>query len=942
MQGSYISPDADASTETFNSFTGSGESCASRGALAVGEIVGGCAVYDNIDLGASDTGTGQVIGGSGSVMATGGGSGGASFKINFTQQKRYIGFWWSAGSPGNSVNFYSKGAVIATINVNQVFDMFGTPPYYAAAANDPCIGQPGETATASGDKCFGNTLNVNDSSAVVTSKTGTKYLKNIYFGNPNGYSPPSGGPSNISPSLRVFSEPFVYIHAFALNGADFDAVEFAGPNFEMDNLTVANAEKTPRDELVFVQTVSGSYVASFNSQGGTDVSPGAFTSGGSLNAPSNPTRAGYAFAGWSESTTSTTGLSFPYSPGVDSDITLYAKWFRYSGISPTNGLPSGSWITLNGENLSHSYSNGFGYQTVYFRSVADVSGSSPGSWTALTSGEIRDGSGTSIEVMVPALAGVNFYQFLIDVCRNWTTNTDCVSLNNSAVYSIPTQYSVTYDGNLKTSGSVPIDSSGPYVSGDTVTILSNSGALTRSGYTFSGWNTLANGNGSNYLSNGADTLTISSSDVLLFAKWTADTHTATFDSQGGSAVSPITFFSDGSVSLPASPTRSGFSFNGWFINSTGGSALSTPYFPGVFTDVTIYGQWTQDAPPPPPSGGGSGSSSNSSTLLPDPKVPGVSWLPANMVEGDLLGDQQMNAVFSVPGTSVYSPPPGFKAERGSLQITVTFTPDDKASYMVLSTSRTIEVEPKPTLTPTRTPTPIPTPIPTPKTIKISQLKLIGIVYFNNNEYFLDAKDRSKLVEVAAQINNARYETVVIQGNTDLKLGVDNYRLSQARAEAVSKYLSKIEDSPFYNSVWYASKRPVALGLDKKSLAKNRRVEIYAKVIVEQPFVSAISAPKVPVKKSFKGVTFNRNESFLDAQDRKYLVTTVQNLAKLGCTRVYLKGSHDQAKSSVNAYIGTNRVNAVRKFMSELLPTLKFTVEPEFVSSERVVQIRCSN
>ena len=97
-----------------------------------------------------------------------------------------------------------------------------------------------------------------------------------------------------------------------------------------------------------------------------------------------------------------------------------------------------------------------------------------------------------------------------------------------------------------------------------------------------------------------------------------------------------------------------------------------------------------------------------------------------------------------------------------------------------------------------------------------------------------------------------------------------------------------------------------------------------------------------IAKSYPAILFNRNESFLDAGDRKTLVSAVQSMAKLGCTQVYLKGSHDQTRSVVNEYIGSNRVNAVKKFMAGLLPSLKFTIEPEFVSRDREVQIRCTN
>ena len=58
------------------------------------------------------------------------------------------------------------------------------------------------------------------------------------------------------------------------------------------------------------------------------------------------------------------------------------------------------------------------------------------------------------------------------------------------------------------------------IKGDEVTILGNSGALVRSGYTFSGWNTEADGTGLSY--EAGDTFTIDSEHVTLYAVWTPE------------------------------------------------------------------------------------------------------------------------------------------------------------------------------------------------------------------------------------------------------------------------------------------------------------------------------------------------------------------------------------------------------------------------------------
>ena len=76
-------------------------------------------------------------------------------------------------------------------------------------------------------------------------------------------------------------------------------------------------------------------------------------------------------------------------------------------------------------------------------------------------------------------------------------------------------FSVTYDANGADSGTVPTDST-DYASGDTVTVLGNTGGLDKTDDTFSGWNTQADGSGTTY--NEGDTFTIDS-DVTLYAIW---------------------------------------------------------------------------------------------------------------------------------------------------------------------------------------------------------------------------------------------------------------------------------------------------------------------------------------------------------------------------------------------------------------------------------------
>ncbi len=78
---------------------------------------------------------------------------------------------------------------------------------------------------------------------------------------------------------------------------------------------------------------------------------------------------------------------------------------------------------------------------------------------------------------------------------------------------------VTYNANGATGGSVPTDSKSPYNISSTVTVLGNTGSLTRIGYTFAGWNTKADGTGTAYAADATFNIV---EDTTLYAQWSKD------------------------------------------------------------------------------------------------------------------------------------------------------------------------------------------------------------------------------------------------------------------------------------------------------------------------------------------------------------------------------------------------------------------------------------
>ena len=90
-----------------------------------------------------------------------------------------------------------------------------------------------------------------------------------------------------------------------------------------------------------------------------------------------------------------------------------------------------------------------------------------------------------------------YFTFFFNLTVAGTSN-KFVEFKNAKFYynsSSAVTYSVTYDGNTNDSGSVPVDSNSPYADGSTVTVLGNPNSLGKTGYTFNGWNTYANGTG---------------------------------------------------------------------------------------------------------------------------------------------------------------------------------------------------------------------------------------------------------------------------------------------------------------------------------------------------------------------------------------------------------------------------------------------------------------
>ncbi len=113
----------------------------------------------------------------------------------------------------------------------------------------------------------------------------------------------------------------------------------------------------------------------------------------------------------------------------------------------------------------------------------------------------------------------------------------------------------------------------------------------RTGYTFGGWWTEAGGAGSQI---SALTTVTATAAQTLYAKWTGNTYTVTFNANGGSSAGPATkdvVFGQDYGAL-ASTSRTGYTFLGWYTSSTGGTLVESTADVVAPENHTLYAQWS--------------------------------------------------------------------------------------------------------------------------------------------------------------------------------------------------------------------------------------------------------------------------------------------------------------------------------------------------------------
>ena len=116
--------------------------------------------------------------------------------------------------------------------------------------------------------------------------------------------------------------------------------------------------------------------------------------------------------------------------------------------------------------------------------------------------------------------------------------------------------------------------------------------LSRTGYTFSHWDTKADGTGADYYPN--DEITLDGTAVNLYAIWTPITYTITYELDGGTnhASNPENYTIETSTITLQTPNKDGHTFGGWYEESTFATQV-TQIAKGSSGNITLYAKWEE-------------------------------------------------------------------------------------------------------------------------------------------------------------------------------------------------------------------------------------------------------------------------------------------------------------------------------------------------------------
>lgn len=305
------------------------------------------------------------------------------------------------------------------------------------------------------------------------------------------------------------------------------------------------------------------YSVTFETNGGSLVETQIVKKDDTVQKPLNPVKEGYVFNEWTY-----LGKTYDFNLNVVSDLKLVAKWTKLDDNIETyniefdtdGGSLVSKQIVIKGNKVEKPINpTKEGYNFV--------------GWTL--NDEIYDFD-SIVEKELELKAKWEKIKVINNNTTNNTSNGNNSNRGNNNQPSIPQKKTFTITFNLN--GGIGV-SSQKVIEGNKATKPNNP---SRNGYNFAGW--LLNGKEYDFNS----TVT---SNITLEAKWVKlkkNNYTVTFNSNGGSVVSPQIIVEGSNALKPKDPTKSGYNFKSWLLNGKTYDFNST-----VTGNITLVANWAQ-------------------------------------------------------------------------------------------------------------------------------------------------------------------------------------------------------------------------------------------------------------------------------------------------------------------------------------------------------------
>jgi len=265
---------------------------------------------------------------------------------------------------------------------------------------------------------------------------------------------------------------------------------------------------------------------------------------------------------------------------------------KYSGqtcyVSNNLGVVNGADIT----NIKVACGQNLNYNPITFTPTAGVAkytltyaAGANGSITGASPQTVNSGSDAAAVTAVPD-AGYSFANWSDGVSTAARTETGVISDKSVTAAFTANNNTITFNGNSSDGGSTAAQT---LATAAAASLTAN--GFTKTGYAFAGWATTTEGAAA-YAD--AASYTMGTASVTLYAKWTINNYTVTFNKNGGDTeANPTTRTADynTTVTLPTAPTRTGYTFESWNTLANGLGAVFNAST-AVTDNLTVYAKWT--------------------------------------------------------------------------------------------------------------------------------------------------------------------------------------------------------------------------------------------------------------------------------------------------------------------------------------------------------------